>query len=417
MQLNDGIEGVILKNVPTTVTVTANKSRGGVDSYTRASFQVTYSASDVWIKMSFSNVTFAAPPRTNVSQMNVLYLKVETNISAAIEGSVVTLRYNQSSVLFTERALWIFSYQASGSWTRIDTTIDNDNDIVTFPMPLGTSLELCLSGEETRGMEFPYWAWILILLSFSIITFMAVGELVYQGYIPVAMKGTDGRVLVAFKRFFGAWGRKFTQLNDRVGGFIDYYENMSRTVPPIPPEKRPKAVSSLGHINRLGLQEEAEKLEEVYRPIESPIKPIIVAKTVDKNPLAKAVFQESTPAPIKQEEEPGEKTFTPYVPAAVRAKMGEKSQPKAVIKPAKEEKREKPALVIKPKPSPTATPPPSETKVEEVPMPPDLLQEATAAIKETPAVEGKPKPAKKAVKKKAAKKISKKAAKKPAAEV
>ncbi len=407
--INDGEERTIPNNTPTTIIVMSNGSLVSIAN--TLSFLVSPLTGDATIKVSFSNGSFSAQPNTPqpVRQMNVLYLKVETNISAAIAGSVVTLFYNQSEVLFTERALWIFSYNA-GTWTRVATNVDPDSAKVTFQIPNETKneFELCLAGQETRGMEFPIWAWVFILVSFGIITFMAVGELVYQGYIPVAMKGTDGRVQVAFKRFFGAWGRKFTQLNDKVGGFIDYYENMSRTVPPIPPEKRPKAVSSLGHINRLGLQEEAEKLEEVYRPIITSPQPIVIANTSDKNPIAKAVFQETTP--VKQEEEPGEKTFTPYIPAAVRPKHDEKSVQKSPTVPKKQEKRAKSQSEVAKLPSTAAKPLLSETKAEETGIPADLMKEAAVGIKAIPAPEEVKKPAKKAAKKKAAKKATKKPA-------
>ncbi len=430
--LVDGQWEFVTKDTLTNVSVASNGSR--VSALNHIWFPVNYALDDVNIRVSFSNATFTAKNNSPqpIAQMNVLYLKVETNISEALSDVSVTLVYDSSEVMFTEKALWVFSYNAiDDKWTRLDDTIvyiDNDTVTFHFQMPATNLLELCLTGQETRGMEFPIWAWFFILVSFGIITFMAVGELVYQGYIPVAMRGTDGRVLVAFKRFFGAWGRKFTQLNAKVGGFIDYYENMSRTVPPIPPEKRPKAVSSLGHINRLGLQEEAEKLEEVYRPIVKPSQHLKIQKTEDKNPLAKAIFQESVPA--KKQEEPGEKTFTPYIPATVRSRLSEKPQAKPLVKPGKEEKyerppeeekREKPAPETKQKPVPEVrlkpvpiVTSPSGTKIEEISLPPILSHEETKEIKETQTAGGKPKPAKKAAKKKAAKKIAKKTSKKPA---
>ncbi len=451
--LNDGQEGYVANNTATNVTVTSNGNL--VSAANQVDFLVNYTSDIVInasVKMSFSNSPFNALKTPQpITQMNVLYLKVETNVSAAVtgvkvvDGVDVTLHYNQTEIYFTERALWVYSYDLSANiWTRLDNTkVSYTTDSLNFQMPAGTLIELALVGQETRGLEFPPWAWFFILLSFGLIAFMAVGELVYQGYIHIAMKGTDGRVMVALKRFLGGWGRIFTQLNDKVTGYIDYYQDMAAPVPPLPPEKRPLAVSSLGHLNRLGLREDAEALEEVYKPIETPSKPLVIAKIDDKNPLAKAVFEESSPE--VHEEEPSEKTFTPYIPAAVRAKQVENLPPKPVIESPKEAKPNKPAPVITQKPTPTikpapvisqkptptikpapvisqkplptVKPAPSETKTEQLEIPPDLMQEATAAIKKVPAPEEITKPAKKAAKKKAAKKTSKKAAKKTSKKV
>ena len=416
LPLSDGEWGTVYQSEARRIVVNANETRSGVDNYTQVSFLVNYSESDVKIKLTFSNVPFTAQSKLpgSVSEMSAFYLKVETTKSEAISGVSVTLRYNQSRILFTERALWIFSYDpTTGTWSRIPTTVDYDADIVTFQMPSGAgdpAFELSLYGQETRGMEFPLWAWFLILPCFGIIIFMAVGEIVYHSYIRVELKGTDGRVKVALKRFFGAWGRKFTQLNDKVGEFLDYYENATMTVPPVPPEKPPNAVSSLGHVNRIGLEEGADLREEDYQPIESDIRPTIIAQTADKNPLAKAIFQESQP---EKSEEPGEEIFTPYIPAAVRTKMVEKPPQKSAVGDILTETPTKKVPVKTQTKSASKSSPPPELKAVESNIPPDLLQETKPPIIETPASNEVTKVAKKAPKK-TTKKVAKKAVKKSA---
>ena len=212
-------------------------------------FVLNYSESNVNLSIRFNNYTFTTPiiPQpTNRTQ--VFYFKIETNVSKAIDGVEISLRFNRSALMFTDRSLWVFQYddKLSGDWTRLDTNVDLETGVVTFQMPSVTLdfYEFCLAGQFTRFSKFPIWGWILLPTILGIIVFMAVGELVNQSIINVKLKGTDGRIKVKLKQFFAAWGRIFVQLDDRVKGFIDVYEHLPRVhrttrqsrekIPPVP---------------------------------------------------------------------------------------------------------------------------------------------------------------------------------------
>ncbi|HMF32430.1 MAG TPA: hypothetical protein VKK79_13495 [Candidatus Lokiarchaeia archaeon] len=377
--------------------VSVNASGTLVDNSSQLSFTFTPNSA-VQVRVLFNNYTFAAqsiPQPTNHTQ--VFYFRIETNTTdPVLAGVVVSLRYNTSQLMFTDRALWVFSYDyaTKSPWARInDSAVDLDNGVVTFTMPSFalTNVEFCLAGQETRFGEFPLWGWILLLASIGVIVFMSVGELVYQGLINVKLKGNDGRVMVKFKRFFGAWGRVFTQLDDRVGGMIEDYFAIPRESSSLPPHKLPFVVSAQGPFNRMENAEDDNFKAKDYEAIPILPRPPVIAQILERNPISTAFFMEHEEINLHQSKE--EQSVT-YIPKAVQQEKGQPSKesgaalpPPQLESPVREEADEW-VNVLSKKPKKKA---------------------AKKAVKK-PAKKVVKKPAKKAVKK-AAKKRAKKAPK------
>jgi hypothetical protein len=392
LRLQEGEWGIVPAGQMTNVTVDANGTR--VDSMSEVSFTFNYTE-DVNLSILFNNYTFNAPTipeQTNYTQ--VFYFKILANTTAPfLAGVVITLRYNTSALLFTDRALWVFYYDnaVNSPWNRIDNTqVDLDTGVVNFTMPslALSNVEFSLSGQITRFGEFPLWGWILLIGSIGIIVFMTGGEILYHGIVNVKLKGTDGRVTVRIKRFFAAWSRVFTQLSDRVGGMIEDYFAIPHEAPVLPPQKAPFIVSAQGPFNRLEKSEDDLSKPEDFEAIAKLPRPEVMAQSLERNPISSAVFIEHQEYNIQHAAEDQSVTYIP----------------KAAQKAADQSAGEQESQVEQQTPETGLETTPAESEQQEF------------KLKKAPAKKKAKKTAKKAVKKagkKAGKKAAKKRAKKP----